>query len=446
MTALRVPSFRRLWLAGLISDTGDWLLMISLPILVYQYTGSTFGTAAAFLIELAPPVLLAPLTGRLADRLDRRRTLLLVSLAQAAALTPLLVVHDHSGLPILYAVIAVQAALHATFEPTKSALLPTLVDRDRLVSANSLVGLNQNVGRLVGGPLGGALLAAGGGLSTIVAVDTASFLLAFALIARLPAARPAPLAADDDPAPTGWREILRLRPIRGGLVVLLTASAAQGIFVVLFVVFVAQALHGDPAEIGLLRGVQGIGAIAGGLLLAVAARMAPGRLTAYAAFGFGALSLAIWNAPGVSTAEPLYIALFIAAGAPGVGLMTGLISALQQATFEGQRGKVFALAGVAASLGEAIGMLAGGILGGIVGVVAVLDAQGGLYLLAGLLAVTWLKEPASVRRPWSRRSSPRQLQHPLHAAPAAQYLERGQRHAHEGARRGDGTAGAACSG
>jgi MFS family permease len=405
MTALRVPSFRRLWLAGLISDTGDWLLMVSLPILVYQYTGSTFGTAAAFLIELAPPVLLAPLTGRIADRLDRRRTLLLVSLAQAAALTPLLLVHGRSGLPILYVVIAVQSALVALFEPTKSALLPTLVDRDRLVSANSLVGLNQNVGRLVGGPLGGLLLAAGGGLSTIVVVDAASFMLAFALIARLPAARPAPRAAYDDPAVAGWRETLRLRPIRGGLIVLLTASAAQGIFVVLFVVFVAQALHGDAAEIGLLRGVQGIGAIVGGLLLAVAGRMAPGRLTAYAALGFGVLSLAIWNAPGVSTAEPLYVALFIAAGVPGVGLMTGLISALQQATFEGERGKVFAIAGVAASIGEAIGMVVGGVLGGVVGVVIVLDMQGALYLLAGLLAAAWLKETASVRPPWSRRSS-----------------------------------------
>jgi MFS family permease len=407
MTALRVPSFRRLWLAGLISDTGDWLLMISLPILVYQYTGSTFGTAAAFLIELAPPVLLAPLTGRLADRLDRRRTLLLVSLAQAAALTPLLLVHDGSGLPILYAVIAVQAALHAIFEPTKSALLPTLVDRDRLVAANSLVGLNQNLGRLVGGPLGGLLLAAGGGLPTIVAVDAVSFLLAFALIARL---APAPAAAPSEHADAtraGWGAILRLRPIRGGLVVLLTASAAQGIFVVLFVVFVAQALHGDAAEIGLLRGVQGIGAIAAGLLLAVAARMAPGRLTAYAAFGFGALSLVIWNAPGVSTAAPLYVALFIAAGAPGVGLMTGLISSLQQATVEGQRGKVFAIAGVAASIGEAIGMLTGGILGGPLGIVTVLDAQAAFYLLAGLFALAWLSEPASVGRRWSRRSSRR---------------------------------------
>ncbi|HEY2795895.1 MAG TPA: MFS transporter, partial [Micromonosporaceae bacterium] len=86
MSALRTRNFRRLWLAGLISDTGDWLLLASLPIVVYQFTGSTLGTAAAFLVELIPPVLLAPLVGRIADRSDRRRTLMIVSLLQALAL------------------------------------------------------------------------------------------------------------------------------------------------------------------------------------------------------------------------------------------------------------------------------------------------------------------------------------------------------------------------
>jgi MFS family permease len=398
MTALRAPDFRRLWLAGLISETGDWLLMVSLPIVVYQYTGSTLGTAAALLIELVPPVVLAPVTGRLADRLDRRRTLLVVSLLQATALTPLLLVHDRAGLPILYAVIAVESGLGALFEPTKSALLPTLVERDRLVSANSLVALNNNVGRLVGGPLGGLLLAAGGGLPTIVVVDAASFLLAFALMVRLASAPARPAAtAGDDAASIGWRATIGARSVRAALVVLLTASVAQGIFVVLFIVFVARALHGDAAEIGLLRGVQGIGAIAGGLVLGFAGRIAAGRLTAYAAIALGLLSLVIWNAPAVSAAEPLYVGLFIAAGAPGVGFVTGLVGALQEGTVDGQRGKAFAMAGVAASLGEAVGMLAGGVLGDPLGVVAVLDAQGCLYLVAGLLAAAWLAGPLADR-------------------------------------------------
>jgi predicted MFS family arabinose efflux permease len=216
---------------------------------------------------------------------------------------------------------------------------------------------------------------------------------------RAPRAEP---SAHGEAVATGEPAALQAGQVRGALAVLLIASIAQGIFVVLFVVFVARALHGDAGEIGLLRGVQGIGAIAGGLLLAAAGRMAPGRLTAHAALCFGLLSLAIWNAPGITTAEPLYVALFIAAGAPGVALMTGLVSAIQQATVDGQRGRAFAIAGVAASVGEAIGMVTAGVLGDPLGIVAVLNAQGALYILAGLLALAYL---GSVERPWSRRSS-----------------------------------------
>ncbi len=67
--ALNHPDFRALWLAGLISDAGDWMLFVALPILVYTETGSALGTSLAFLIELAPAVVLAPLAGAIADSL-----------------------------------------------------------------------------------------------------------------------------------------------------------------------------------------------------------------------------------------------------------------------------------------------------------------------------------------------------------------------------------------
>jgi MFS family permease len=409
MTALRTPNFRRLWLAGLVSDTGDWLLLASLPIVVYQFTGSTLGTAAAFLVELIPPVLLAPLVGRIADRWDRRRTLMIVSLLQAIALTPLLAVHTRAGLPIVYVVIAVQSALASVFDPTKNALLPTLVDDEHLVSANSLVGLNQNVGRLIGAPIGGLLLAIGGGLSGVVAVDALSFLVAAGLIGRLttvPAKKPTaePAGADAAGPTSGWRTALEGRVIRGALATLFLASVAQGLFVVLFVVFVARSLHGDSTEIGTLRGVQAIGAIAGGLLLAVASRIAPGRLTAMSAIAFGLLDLAIWNAPQITTAVPIYVVLLIAAGVPGVAMATGLLSAVQRATPDGRRGTVFAAFGVAASVGQAVGILGGGLLGDRLGVVAVLNGQGVLYLLSGLVAARWLTPPARGVEPTGRRS------------------------------------------
>lgn len=412
MAALRERGFRRLWIAGLISDTGDWLLLVSVPIVVYQYTGSTLGTAAAFLVELIPPVLLAPIAGLLADRPDRRLVLTLTAAAQAVALLPLLLVDGRTGLPLVYAALALQSALASVFDPTEKALVPRLVGPDRLVSANSLVGLGENAGRLVGGSLGGVLLAAGGGLSVIVAVDAVSFLLTVGLIASLGAPRP---AADDnlqsalhvsDGSGGTWRATLGIATVRQSLVVLFIASVAQGMFVVLFVVFVARILHGGPAEIGLLRGIQAIGAIGAGFALATSKRMRPGALVAWSAIAFGIIDLAIWNSPQLTAAEPPYVALFITVGAPGIALAVGLSSVMQRSTREGQRGKAFAAGGVAAALGEGLGIISAGVLGTSVGVVALLDVQGVLYLVAGLFATRWLarRGGSAIARSRARRA------------------------------------------
>jgi MFS family permease len=381
VTPLREAGFRRLWLAGLISTSGDWLLLVSLPILVFQRTGSTLGTAVAFLIELVPRVLVAPLGGRLAERLDRRRLLVTVSVAQAIVLLPLLV---EPSLPVIYAVIAVEGALAAVFGPAQSALLPTLIGAGQLVRANSLIGLSQNLGRLIGAGLGGLLLAIGA-LPAIVLADAVSFLAAVALLIRVPpgvsASRPDVIAAGHP---------FRRRPVRVGLVVVALTSTGQGVFVVLFVVFVARVLHGGAAENGLLRGVQAIGAIAGGILLAGFHRIGSARLTVSACLAFGILLLAIWNLPHLSTAEPIYVALFVATGIPAVAMSTGLNSVLQESTIDGERGPVFAAIGMVYAAGQAIGMLAAGLLGDRFGVIPMLDAQAVAFLLAGLVALIWL--------------------------------------------------------
>lgn len=81
---------------------------------------------------------------------------------------------------------------------------------------------------------------------------------------------------------------------------------AQGIFVALFILFVAQRLHGGPAEIGLLRGVQAIGATGGGLALTILSRtVSPVALTAWAAASFGLIDLVLWNAPALTTSALL---------------------------------------------------------------------------------------------------------------------------------------------
>jgi MFS family permease len=387
--------FRRLWVAGLISDIGDWMLLVALPVVVYQATGSTMGTALAFLMELIPVLLVTPIAGRLADRGNRRTLLVTVSLIQAVFLLPLL---GGTHLTILYAVIATQAGTAVVFDVTKNAVLPTMVAPEELVSANSLIGLNQNLGRLVGAALGGLALV-DGGIWVIVVGDAFSFLLAAALI-RVTRVAAAPVPSEPEvprQGPAAGSPFSR-RPVRAGLAVLGLTAIAQGLFIVLFVVFVARTLHGTAAENGVLRGVQAIGAIGAGLLLARAGNVRPGRLTGAACLVFGAIALTFWNMPHLTTWEPVYVALFIAVGVPAIGMVSGLTSALQLATVDGERGRVFAVFGAVFSAGQAVGILAAGLLGDHVGIAWLLNAQGLLLVLGGVVALLWLSDPRCQRR------------------------------------------------
>ncbi|HEX2375703.1 MAG TPA: MFS transporter, partial [Actinomycetota bacterium] len=247
---LRRRDFGLLWAGGLISETGDWFLLVGLPVWVLQVTGSSLVTATVFLVGLLPGLVVGPLAGVLVDRWDRRRTLVAVSLAQAAFLLPLLAVDGRDRLWIVYLVMAVEAALAQLNDPARNALVPSLVARADLVGANALIGLNGNLARLVGSPLGGILVEVAG-LPGLVVGDAASFLLGAALIALVRPDVGGSRARQADRAPKvvrewvdGLRVTLGDRGLRWGLVVNGLAGVAQGIFTVLFVLFVTRVLGG----------------------------------------------------------------------------------------------------------------------------------------------------------------------------------------------------------
>jgi MFS family permease len=497
---LRRRDFGLLWAGGLISETGDWFLLVGLPFWVLQETGSSLVTASVFLVGLLPGLVVGPLAGVLVDRWDRRRTLVAVSLAEAAFLLPLLAVDGRDRLWIVYLVIAVEATLAQLNDPARNALVPTLVPKDDLVGANALIGLNTNVARLAGSPLGGILVEVAG-LPGLVIGDAASFLLGAALIGLVrpvgvgrqgtvggpgtmdgPATVEHPMAVDAlatkdgpvpldpavtvDPAVTAepsvtaerarsnsasrfagprrgsvadgeaegsglstapvqgaaaeprgmmgeWVDGLRVvagdRELVWGLVVNGLAAVAQGIFTVLFVLFVTRVLGGDGADVGLLRGVQAIGGLLGGVVVVgLARRLEPGRLLGVSLLVFAVIDLAMWNGPLVTTSQWLYLGLFVAAGIPGIGFLTGLTALVQERTEDAYLGRVFATYYGAFNGLMALGMLLAGLLGDTVGVVPVLNGQAGLYLLAGVVAVATLgrARPAGYPRTSKRERIP----------------------------------------
>jgi len=414
LATLRQRDFALLWSAGLISLTGDWLLLIALPIYVYTLTRSAAVTSTVFLAEFLPQVLLGSVAGVFVDRWDRRRTMVIASVLQAIALLPLLAVHAPDRLWIVYVVSATESVLAQFFAPAEQALLPRLVGAERLVAANALAALNNNVARLVGAPLGG-LVAGLFGLGGTVLLDAASFLCASLLIGTIAVATRVPTPPVSSlavAAPAVWATVWRdwlggLRVVRhdatvSTLFVLMAAqSLAQGLFVVLFVVFVSRVLHGGAVEMGWLRGVQAIGGLLGGVAVgAIGGRLPIARLIGLGAILFGLIDLAIWNAPAVVPADALAVAvaLFTLVGLPGSGYLTGMTTLLQESVADTYRGRVFGAFNTTGALAQLGGMVLAGALGDRLGVLPLLNVQASVYLIAGILALVFLHETATGAR------------------------------------------------
>jgi MFS family permease len=388
--------------ARAISDAGDWLLMIALPVYVLSLTGSSLATSAVFLAELLPALLLGSVAGVLVDRWDPRRTLVAMNLAQAALLLPLLAVHSRDRLWVVIAVAVVQSCCARLALPATFALLPAVVPAGDLGRANSLLGASDNVARLVGSPLGGLVFELGR-LPGVVLVDALTFVASAALVALVRVARATPVRGAGVSGFFGsWADGLRLvarsRPLTTVFVAGGLGQLAQGFFVVLFVLFVQRSLHGDGTEVGLLRGVQAIGAIAGGLVLGgLARRIRPSAMVGYGYLAFGLVSLATWNGPAVTTAVGVYVGLFILAGIPGLVAATGLLTVAQSHAPATHLGRVAGAFDATTAALAALGVLLAGLLGDRFGLRSILDGQASLLVLAGALALALLG--AGVRAP-----------------------------------------------
>ncbi|WP_285115995.1 MFS transporter [Leifsonia sp. fls2-241-R2A-40a] len=410
----RSPLFRRdfalIWTAGLVSDTGDWLLMIALPLFALSVTGSALGASTVFLVELVPMLLVGSFLGVLVDRWDHRRTIVVVALLQGVLLLPLLAASaDRMG--IVYAVAAVEAVLGAIINPARQAMIPRLVGRDQLARGNALVAVSDNLARLVGSPLGGLSFALWG-LPGVVIADAVSYLVTALLVSFVRPNRPAdaaagtddPAAHDGEPAAAAERRILRewmdglaliARSATLRTIALLSAlgGVAQGLFLVLFLVYVTQNLGAGDTGAGIIRGVQAIGGVLGGLVAGLLARrFGPRSMIGGGYLLFGLLSLLTWNLAPFTTALWVYAGLFIAMGIPGVTTATGEITLVQTAVPPKALGRVIAAITTVDGAAQAVGLLVGGLLADSGDIVPILDVQASLYLLCGVIGIIALRD------------------------------------------------------
>lgn len=135
------PDFRRYFAARLLSQAGTIITLIALPVLVYRISGSAPLTATVSMLEAAPYVLFGLFAGALADRLDRRRLMVLADVADAIlmASVPVAYVLDALTVPHLFVVAFGVPAIAVFFDGANFGALPVLVGTDRIAKANATV-------------------------------------------------------------------------------------------------------------------------------------------------------------------------------------------------------------------------------------------------------------------------------------------------------------------
>ncbi len=278
-------NFWKLFGASTLGNLGQGATAVALPWLATTLTANAFLIALVGVAQRLPWLLFSLPAGALVDRLDRRRLMLTMSLLRALVLgvTTLLVAVDALTLPALLACALALGVVEVFFDNTAQVILPAVVDREHLPSANGRLMSAQIVtDDFFGRPLGGLLL--GVALAVPFAFDAGMALVAALLLFtlrgafRAGGASGAPLdALDAAPAPRRslraeiaegvrwlWRHPL-LRPLAIALAV--TNATAQGAMAI-YVLYAQEVLGLGPGGFALLVSVSGVGGLLGGLLAA----------------------------------------------------------------------------------------------------------------------------------------------------------------------------------
>ena len=400
---LRRRDFALAWTGGLVSMLGGWALWIVLPIYVYERTGSALATSGVVVALVLPGVLLGSVAGVFVDRWNRKTTLVVGNVLLGAATLPLVAVGGESSLWLVYPIVFVSETIEAFTGPAENAFLPRLVPAEDLVAANSLNALNNSLARLLGPALGG-LLYATTGLTGVVVADAMSFLIAAALLAAVHASGAVEAARElTDAAVRRWRRVWRewreglavvrrSRPV--GIVFTVSAVTAfgEGVFAVMFAVWVRDLLDGGPPELGWLQTSQAVGGLVGGVVGAYAGRrLAPERLFGVALLVFGLLDLVLFNFPLLVDAVWVGMALMILVGIPTISAQAARTTILQTNVNDAFRGRVFGAMSTTAALLMLGGTTVAGATGDLLGPIVLLNLQGGAYVVAGLFVLVALR-------------------------------------------------------
>lgn len=350
---LRRREFRRTFVAVMISELGDAFQYIALMWTALE-TGGPLGVIAVRLADSLPALVFGFHGGVVADRFDRKRTMIAADLVRAAILVPIAIMGLAGELPLAALVVAAFGLTTATsyFAPAYGAIVPTLVGRENVQQATGLVRATGDGLAVIGWALA-ALLLAIVPLSAFFALNAVSFALSAALLAGVRVRH----GAADTGRPRireGFTPLRSLPLLAGAIAVLAVAvTISSGTWIVGVPELVRSELGRGAATFSLVAAGYALGSIVAGLTLARirVRRKAEGSLLAWCAYLPGYLLFALADNVGIAVTAGVFVGL-------GQGAAWVLANAAaQEQVPDRYLGRVMGLLALAHRGGHAAGLL-----------------------------------------------------------------------------------------
>jgi len=368
VTGSHVPAWRggfgRLWSAAVISRFGDALRGAALPLLAVSLTDRPLLIASVTACGYLPWIVFGLLGGAVADRVDQRRAMWTVDAVRAllVAAFAVAVALGHASILLLIALALALTTLQTLFDNASTALLPTLVDRAALSSANARLMTGQQIaGGLIGAPVVPLLIAAGAAVPFVA--DAGTFLLAAALVASLRAGAPerAPRPAGGTlrgEIADGLRTLWRDRPLRGLCAATALCNIGMGALIATLVVLVTGWLDAGTAGYAAATTAYTVGGLAGGVLnRRITARLGPLRSVLLA----GLVQIAALVVMGSVRSLTAVVAALTVFGFMGMLWNVNTTTLMQQRTPADMLGRVSSAFRTLAVAGAPLGALLGGL-------------------------------------------------------------------------------------
>ncbi len=394
---LRQRNFALLWGGAFVSQLGDWVLLIALPLFVYKRTGSALATGALVIVETVPGLFLGSFAGVFIDRWDRRRTMIITDLLRALNLLPLLLLPITNWLWLVYIVAAIQSILSQFFNPAQGALIPRVVSEEHLASANGLNAFSAQISRLVGPTLAGLLFTLLG-IQSVIFADSLSYVFS-AIMSLLLFLSPEKTHAVLQPTLISyralwqeWRQGLDLirqdRILYAAFFVVATALLGDGVIRAISTPFLSQVSDGNALVFSWIITTQGVGAVVGSLILAQMSKL----LHPFLMFGLSALVIGVLGSiEAIFFSLPIVFVCTLLMGAPSMFFFVGSYTVIQQRASDETRGRILGAYGTMVTGCALIGIILSTLLTTLVGVRVLLVIGQIGYLAAGLIALFFLR-------------------------------------------------------